>query len=250
MHLATLVLSTIIAMAGAVAPSPRPSPRSQEVRPMTRGIPSVRPIFAHSSGQLFRIDLTTQTPQVISIGSFGAQLTDLALTDDGQLYGVGFDTLYLVDPQQGFARPIGPLGPTDVNGLAAVGNRLVAGSTSGGFYYVDRVTGRATRAGSFGQGIVSSGDLCVGPGGVLYLTSPVGSRIGGQDQLLRVDPVTGAATPVGSTGLPSVFGLVYTGGERNELLGFTEGGVIARIDPHTGAAAQMALTGVPFWGGT
>lgn len=248
MNLTALILSTLIAVTGAVAPGPRPP--SRELRPMTRGIPSARPIFAHSSRQLYRIDLASQTPRAVPIGAFGAEITDLALTDDGQLFGVGFDTLYLVDPQQGFARAIGPLGPTDVNGLAAIGDRLVAGSTSGGFYYVDRVTGRATRAGNFGQGVVSSGDLCVGPGGVLYLTSPVGSRIGGQDQLLRVDPVTGAATPVGNTGLASVFGLIYTGGERNELLGVTEAGVIARIDPRTGAAAQMAMTGVTFWGGT
>lgn len=248
MNLAALVLSTLVAVAGSVATTARPP--SWEVQPMTRGIPSARPIFAHSSRQLYRIDLTTQTPQVVSIGAFGAELTDLALTDDGQLFGVGFDTLYVVDPQQGFARRVGPLGPTDVNGLAAVGNRLVAGSTSGGFYYVDRSTGRATRVGSFGRGVVSSGDLCVGPGGVLYLTSPVGSRIGGPDQLLRVDPVTGAATPVGTTGLSSVFGLIFTGSERNELLGVTADGIVARIDPRTGAAAQMALTGVPFWGGT
>ena len=262
MNLATLVVSTILAIAGAVAPpppstplappasSPRRSEATEAVRPATRGFPSARPIFAHSSGQLFAIDLSMQTPRAVAIGPFGAQITDLALTDDGQLYGVGFDTLYLVDPRTGRATAVGSLGPSDVNGLASLGNRLVAGSTSGGYYYVDRATGRATRAGSFGRGVVSSGDLCLGPDGVLYLTSPIGSRIGGQDQLLRVDVVTGATTPVGGTGLTAIYGLIYTRGERNELLGFTETGVIARIDTRTGAAAQVAITGIPFWGGT
>ncbi|MCK7501019.1 MAG: hypothetical protein MZW92_70930 [Comamonadaceae bacterium] len=152
-------------------------------------------------------------------------------------------------PAERTSEPRRPARASDVNGLAAMGNRLVAGSTSGGFYYVDRVAAEATRVGVFGRGVVSGGDLCVGPGGVLYLTSPAGSRIGGQDDLLRVDPATGVATPIGTTGLAAVYGLIYTGGERNELLGLTEAGVIARIDPRTGAAAQMAVTGVAFWGG-
>lgn len=248
MSILTTVITAILAITGPSAVVG--GGRGQQIRPATRGFDVERTIYGHSSNQLFRLELTGQGARAVPIGSFGAQITDIAMTADGQLFGVSFSNFYSVDPQTGHTQLIGSMGVNDVNGLASVGNRLLASSTRGNFYYVDRGTGRATRAGTFGQGVVSSGDLSLGPGGILYLTAPSGARIGGADRLMRVDPVTGAATQVGNTGLSAVYGLAFTGGERNELIGFTESGVIARIDPQTGVATQLAVTSTPFWGAT
>lgn len=248
MHFLTTIFTAILSISGpAVVVG---GGQGAQVRPTTRGFDVERTIYGHSSKQLFRLELTGQGARTVPIGAFGAQITDIAMTDDGHLYGVSFSNFYSVDPQTGQTQLIGSMGVNDVNGLASVGNRLLASSTRGSFYYVNRGSGRATRAGAFGQGVVSSGDLSLGPGGVLYLTAPSGSRIGGPDRLMRVDPVTGAATQVGNTGLNAIYGLAFTGGQRNELIGLTESGVIARINPQTGAATQLATTSTPFWGGT
>ncbi len=245
MNLLTLVLSSLLSVSGLGGHGQR-SQQVQQVRPATRSLDVVRVLYGHSSNQLYRIDLSGSQIRTIPVGAFGAQITDLAQTADGRLYGVSFSMLYGVDPQTGRAQQVGPLGVNTVNGLVAAGQRLLASSTDGFFFYVDTGTGQATRVGAFGQGIGSSGDLCFGPGNQLFMTSPAG----GVDQLVRVDPVTGAATVVGSTGLSAVYGLVYTGSERNELIGLTEGGVVARIDPLSGAGVPLGTTSVSFWGGS
>ena len=82
---------------------------------------------------------------------------------------------------------------------------------------------------------------------MLYLAANRLGQTQGIDWLMRVDPVTGAATEVGSLGLQRVYGLASRDGQ---LYGLTESGVVARIDLQTGAAATMGQTGIRFWGGT
>ena len=216
--------------------------RGNACDPVT-GCPSE--IFAHTAHSLYRIDISNNQPTASLVGDFGAQITDIARTSDGRIYGVSFRALYEIDPISARARLIGPLGADGVNGLAANGGRLVASSTQGVFFYVDPGTGRATRVGRFGRGVVSSGDLCFGPNGALYLTSPHGPSNATTDRLMRIDPATGAATIVGGTGLSRIYGLTFTG---TEILGFTEAGVVVQLDSNTGAATPLATLGNSFWG--
>jgi hypothetical protein len=244
MHFLTMLLATVISLAGPASTGRGGGP--QPVRPGVLG-GSVAEIFGSSAGQLYRVDLASSPPRTTLVGGFGAQITDIALLGDGRLFGVSFDTLYQINPVTGQAQRVGSLGRSNVNGLAATGQRLVASSTDGFLYYVDTATGRATPAGRFGSNRGSSGDIAFGPGGVLYLAANRLGQTRGIDWLMRVDPVTGAATEVGSLGLQRVYGLAS---RDNELYGLTESGLVARIDLQTGAAAAMGQTNVRFWGGS
>jgi hypothetical protein len=201
--------------------------------------------FANTASDLYVVELASGSPHATPIGRFGAEVTDLARTPDGRLFGVSFDSLYLVDQQSGRASLVGPLGVDDVNGLVWSGQRLLASSTSGVLHAVDPRTGRATTIGAFGSDITSSGDLCFGPGGALYMTDPQGPSHDPRDRLVRVDPVTGAAALVGETGLGRVYGLAWVDGALTAL---SESGVVARLDPATAAAAILGQGGQPFWG--
>lgn len=251
MSLIPFIFSALLVL--SVAPQPSDSTpddrspaeigaRSNACDPVT-GCPSE--IFAHTSRSLFRIDVSNNQPTAALVGNFGVEITDITRLADGTIYGVSFSALYQIDPSSARARLIGPLGANGINGLAASGNRLVASSTNGYLFYIDPSTGRASQVGRFGRGIVSSGDLCFGPNGVLFLTSPHGPSNATTDRLLRIDPVTGAATVLGDTGLSRIYGLTFTG---TDMLGFTEAGVVVAIDPNTGAARQLATLGNPFWG--
>lgn len=243
MRLVSLIVAAVVGAAGA---SGDRSPAGDQQRPAARGNASAE-IFAHTARQLYHLDLSGQQPQARLVGDFHAQITDIARTSDGTLYGVSFTHLYRIDLGTGRAQQIGALGTRGVNGLAATGGRLVASSTEGVFYYVDPATGRATAAGRFGSGVTSSGDLCFGPGGVLYMTAPLGAQGSrSPDRLVRLDPVSGRATVVGPVGFSQVYGLASRGGD---LIGVTSGGAVVRFDLQTGRASLAGVTGVPFWGG-
>jgi hypothetical protein len=202
-------------------------------------------VYAHTSATLYRIDLGASPPVANLVGQMGAQITDITRLGDGRIFGVSFDALFQIDASTGRAQRVGSLGVDGVNGLTSTGNRLLASSTEGVFYTVDPASGRAGRIGRFGQGITSSGDMCFGPNGVLYLTAPHDPQRGTSDRLMRVDPATGNAVLLGNTGLDRMYGLTFTG---SQMLGFTEAGIVARIDPSTGAATPIGTLQVPFWG--
>lgn len=201
--------------------------------------------YANSAQQLFVVDLGGDSPRTRLVGSFAAEITDLARSPDGRLFGVTFRSLALIDQRTGRATIVGSLGVDNVNGLAWGGGELLASSTDGLLYRVDPTTGHATTIGPFGSGITSSGDLCFGPGGALYMTAPESSGPGAVDRLVRIDVRTGAGAVVGSTGLSRIYGLAWAAGS---LVGLTESGVVARIDPDSGAATVLGQGGTPFWG--
>lgn len=202
-------------------------------------------VFANSSSTLYRIDLSNNQPTATPVGALGAQITDITRLDDGRIFGVSFTSLFQIDPGTGRAQLVGPLGAGGVNGLTSTGNRLLASSTEGVFYAIDPGSGRAARVGRFGSGITSSGDMCFGPNGVLYLTSPGGPQRATTDRLMRVDPATGSAIPLGDTGLSRIYGMTFTG---SQILGFTEAGVVTLLNPASGVATALGTLQIPFWG--
>ncbi len=243
----TIYSFLLAAILGVMGPGASLRGGHAQPRPLARGNNASTEILAHSAAALFRLDLSTGQPQVQRIGNFGTQITDIAQTDDGRLFGVSFSSLFHIDLQTGRAQLVGRLGTNHANGLAASGRRLVASGTDGALYAIDIASGRSQGVGRFGRGVVSSGDLCFSSGGVLYMTAPVGGQTGSIDQLVRLDPSSGVASPIGSTGQRRVYGMACAG---QNLFGLTEGGAIVRLDPQSGAATPIGQVQVPFWGAT
>lgn len=119
---------------------------------------------------LYRVNPGTGQADLIgSVGSLGAEITDLASAIHG-VYGLGADGLYRIDPSRGTAALIGSYGGgvsfASGGGLAfdgegqlwAVADR--GPSTPSALFRIDRLTGRASAAGTTLPGIES---LAIGP---------------------------------------------------------------------------------------
>ncbi len=204
---------------------------------------------ADASSALFVVDATSGAAR--RIGDTGVRgMSDIAFTPSGKLYGVTFTQLYRLDPRTGRATPIGTgLGMGSVNALASDSHgRLYVASTNGDFGVVAIGTGRATRIGSYGAGLGSSGDLAFARDGTLYATA---QSSGGQ-VLLRVDPATGVASVRARLALRDVYGLAF--GPNGKLLGASRGNatpaVLVSIDRRTGRTKRIGpISGAQgMWG--
>ena len=122
------------------------------------------------------------------------------------------------------------------------GEDLVAVAAGGGVYRLDPASGAATLLGSYGGGLMSSGDLAWTEAGVMA-TAPSSPRP--TDLLVKVDPSTGQAVPVGDIGSDAVWGLAY---QKGQLFGFTNSGQVLVVDKSSGAGKVVGTTGVEFWG--
>jgi hypothetical protein len=211
--------------------------------------PPTETIWANDPTTLYRVDPTTFA--VTTVGSFGVadQMTDVAVTPAGQLYGISFTALYAIDEGTGAATYIADVPGTGNNSLTFLPNgTLLASDSMGAVKVVNPATGQTTAVGNYGSGLVSAGDLVATRSGIMYGTSS--TTAGGGDAstnnvLLRVDVGTGVATQVGLTGFGDVWGLAYS---NARVIGFTTEGQIVRIDPQTGAGALLAQPGIMFWG--
>jgi hypothetical protein len=195
---------------------------------------------ADASSALFVVDASSGAAR--RIGDTGVRgITDIAFTPNGRLYGVSFTQLYSLDPRTGRATPIGTgLGMGSVNALASDSHgRLHVASTSGDFGVVAIGTGRATRIGSYGPGLVSSGDLAFARDGALYATA----RSSRGEVLLRVDTATGIASVRARLPLPDVYGLAF--GPNGKLVGAARGNatpaVLVSVDRRTGRTKRIGL---------
>jgi sugar lactone lactonase YvrE len=191
------------------------------------------------ASNLHTIDPATASPR--TVGSIGtANVTDIAFHGP-TLYGVSFSQLLRIDPDTAAGTAIGAIGFT-TNGLAvAADGTTYAGTTAGELITVNPVTGAGTLVGGFGGGLTSSGDLVLDSNDVLY---------GALDQagtvvLARIDPANGAATVIGPTGHPAVYGLAFL---CCHLFGTTERGELLHINVASGAATVVGTNGLRQWG--
>ncbi len=214
-------------------------------------------VYAHTADQLYSVNPVTFA--VTLIGTFrwpsdpyNHQMTDIAITADGSMWGVTFNGLYRISPTTAACNTVAGLtGSILFNALsfvppamAGMPERLVAATNDGGYYEIDRATGRSTRIGSFSGGAVSSGDIVSVTGAGTFVTVLVGGLFG-TEYLARLNDVTGATTMVGPTGLTRTWGLGYWGGQ---LYGFTEGGEFVTFDVATGRSTRRASGGPTWWG--
>ena len=203
-------------------------------------------MFSHSGDTLYRID--PKQLKVEEVGQFwpnAPHMTDLAVTPDGKLYAISNNNLYEVNGLTAEVRWIVKVpGLTNVALTFDKDGSLLAADKSGGFRRVDPHTGQVTEIGSYGAGIGSSGDLVALADGRLYDLNDVDAAKS-NNELVSIDPQTGVATTVGSTGFRMVWGLSFWGGT---LYGFTRGGEFLAIDPQTGQGTLIQATGHEFWG--
>ena len=154
---------------------------------------------------------------------------------------MSFSQLLRIDPDTAAATAIGSVG-FSTNGLAVASDGTIyAATTAGELITVNPVTGAGTLVGSFGAGLTSSGDLVLDSNDVLYAALDQG----GNDVLARVDRTTGAATVIGPTGHPTVYGLAFL---CCHLFGTTERGELLHINVASGKATVVGRNQLRQWG--
>ncbi len=93
-----------------------------------------------STGQVGTIEPSTG---VFTSLANGPTLTDIALTETNELFGVSFGQLYKVDTNTNSFSLIGNLGVGNMNGLGFEREGNLYGTGGNGFYQIDTATGRA-----------------------------------------------------------------------------------------------------------
>ena len=180
------------------------------------------------NGVLGTVDTDTGVATVI--GAIGVVLTDIAFAPDGTLYGISFDSVYVIDANTAAATLIGLHGIPSANALVfgSDGTLYAAGIDTNGtdLYTVDTGTGAATSLGALG--VNSGGDLAF-VGADLYLST-------GDDRLVQIDLSGPAASDIGGFGVANVFGIASPG--DGTLFGVA-GTDIFEVDLGTGMISNL-----------
>jgi hypothetical protein len=216
------------------------------------GAPVEAEVFAHSASTLYRLDPITKMVTVVGPFSGCDAVIDIAIDEDGVMFGTTFGGLYRIDRSTaactfiasgGYPNSLSfvPKGTVDPNEEALVG---YVGDT---YTRIDKATGSMSNIGSLGGGYVSSVDVVSVIGGGTYLTVN-GNGCG--DCIVQVDPTTGALVSlIGPLNRASVFGLAFWGGSA---YGFNDFGALFQIELSTGAATDIPMPDAPpglsFWG--
>ena len=179
-----------------------------------------------ASNNLGTVDVATGAVSVI--GNMGANITDIAFSPTGALFGVSFTGFYSINPTTAAATLIGNHSVPGANALvfAPDGTLYAAGFQSTSLFTINPATGAGTSLGSVSA--ASGGDLAFN-GGNLFLATIA-------SQLLRIDLADLAASAVvGPFGVGNVFGLA-TGDDG--VLYAVAGTQVFTVNTTTGAATN------------
>lgn len=184
-----------------------------------------------NTSQLYRVDPLTGAASLIGPVGFSS-VTDIAW-DGTTLYGITSSQLISINTTTGAGTLIGAHG-TSSNALEsdASGQLYMMGGNN--VYTLNKVTAVATLIGPLGAGLFSAGDLAFDPAGNLF-----GSF--SNNNLGRIDPLTGAGSNIGPFGFSAVWGLDFCQGT---LYGITSAGQLITVDTSTGAGTLVANTGI------
>ena len=212
-------------------------------------------IYAHGPDTLYEIDPDPPYTATL-LGSFSggnpdsAQITDLGVDVQGQMWAVGFYAVYQVDPVTAALteRHFDAFLP-GLNAMTflADGTLLAGGGNS--LYAIDTATGEPTLLQTLGS-YIFAGDMVGLPDGLLYLlmcddgtpTCPV-------TLVVAMDLDTGDYWEIGPTGVGSLWGVAYHDG-NGLIYGFNAAGQTLLLDPVTGQASVGAEGGPEWWGAT
>ena len=158
------------------------------------------------------------------------------------MYGVNGSALYYVNASTSVLSLIPTNGITafgNINGLTALsdGRLVIAGN---GVAIYDVTTHQLSTLVAPNE-YQTSGDIIALPDGYLYWS--VNANAG--NQLLKINPSTGAVTLVGTLSYSGVWGLGYA---NNTFYGFDSSGAVFQIDPATAQTTHQVNTGISWYG--
>ncbi len=191
------------------------------------------PIYFSDFNTLYAADSSDGLASTVGDYTISHSSFDIALDSSGDIYSISNKgELYKVNAADASTTLIGSSG-TFINGLAFDNFGNLYGSGGSQLYTLDLLTGAATLVGSTGFG--SAGDIIFDAANNLFLAST-------SDELVSVNPFTGAGVSVGAFGISGMFGLVSVG---NDLYGGSSSGDYYSIDSNTGAASFINNIGTP-----
>lgn len=219
-------------------------------------------MLACSPGTLYKVDVDMQTATEIGPIVSGATPVSLyALAGDSTgLYGIpsALNVILSIDPTTGSVTRSHALAPKrDYYGLTYAPPGEVqpqgvwfaasdgAGEPDGGaahLYTVDPAAGTTTIVGPFGGDLTIAGDLAWVHGKGLYGTF-YGPMCMSATCVASIDPATGAATVLTTTGPPNALSL---SGFRGQLWGLDTGGGVWLIDTTTGNSTLQFTTSIQW----
>ncbi len=176
---------------------------------------------------LWTIDVSTGSQMLI--GTTDVSFFEIAMSPGGLLLGVTSQAdLYRIDTNSAAVDLVGPLKLEDPGGWNSMdfdpsGTLYVARQR---LVMVNPLTAGATVVGE--TGFSASGDMAFAPDGALYMAAEGSTDL---DDLVRIDPATGAGALVGSIGYSNVYGLDFLG---DTLYGATGNGELITIDTDAG----------------
>ena len=168
-------------------------------------------LYFNDSGNVLST-FDTSTGEFEVIGNLGVTLTDIAMSANGELYGISFGSLYRVDAGTAETKFVGNLGRNDMNGLGFDDDgRLLATGYLGSFIYeVNTETGKMASLGDFSAR--SSGDLTTHDGQTFVSTtsgSLVAVEFDSQGDVVSTNVVSKSISSV-TYGLASLDGEFYS----------------------------------------
>ena len=204
---------------------------------------------AGSGGEFGTINLTTGAFTAIGPGldlGNNNSIFGMGFGSDGNLYGVdsgSTSSLFQINTTTGVATPTGgiPLGDSAIGAGADASGKLyvIDNNTPASLYTLQPPSTATTTIGS--TGITSDGLVAVNANGSQIFTSILVNNGFSPDDLGKINPSTGVATDLGSTGF-----LIFTGLFIGDTLyGFDAGGAIVTLNTTTGAATQVATYSLP-----
>lgn len=213
--------------------------------PSTVSVPvATSMMYANTSTQLYSIDQPTGQPEVVgtfTVGGFPIQdpIYDLGIDSTGKLFAVSPTNLYAVNPKTAALQLILAHGVSNADGLTVLSNGTIVIAGNGvGIIPPNSALTMLVQPGQF----QSSGDIIALPDGNLYW-SVTGN---GSDQLVTINPSTGAVSVAGSMGVSEVWGLGYA---NSILYGFRSNGDVVPLSTSTGEAGAPVQTDGEQWTG-
>ena len=187
--------------------------------------------------RLYTLDLETETSVFIGRISATQELTDIAMSPDGELWGISFSSIWMIDKATASATVVGPHGISGGNALTfdSEGRLFAAGASSNRLYSIDTATGKGTPLpGSMGG--ESAGDI-VFADDALYLADGFGHLT----RLLLSGPFPYEVAPVtvGSFSAANVFGLALASDTTGRLFA-TADDTVYQVDKVTAELTPFA----------
>lgn len=178
-------------------------------------------VSTNNAEELYTVDLATCSYQLL--GPSGVQFLDIAVTSNGQLWGIadpGY--LYKVDTLNGAATFIGIMGFPG-NALVELNDSTLLMAGGKNLYRVNVATGSATFIGV--TGYLSAGDLTWYDNDLYLLSTYGAARLLVKIQLNSTNTVILSSNPVNNTSnqIPQIYGAItapFTS-ETNAIVGFS-----------------------------